>query len=381
MKAIWRALAIVTLLLGMVCFPQTVFQAAGQALQVWWQAVIPSLLPFFITAELFLQSGMAKAFSYWLTPLMRPLFDLPGAAALPLVMGFVSGSPTGANITAELRRQNLCTREEGNRLVAFTNNAGPLFILAATAVGIFQNPALGIWLFLAHYPLNLLYGIILGLISRRREARPTAAKQKHNLQQGLQALQESAGLSIGLILGKSVRKALLTIGSIGGFMLFFGAMAGLLQELGVLAFLGNILSFLLQPLGFSQALAIPLGKGFLEMTIGVSALAECAAPLLARLQAASLILAWQGLSIQAQVAAMLSGTDLSSKLYLFGRLLHGIAAAAIMLCFSPYLPALSLSSPLPLSQPSSLLLCLIAWGIFLLLVMLGYLWQKKRRLA
>jgi nucleoside recognition membrane protein YjiH len=44
-------------------------------------------------------------------------------------MGIISGYPTGAKIVSNFKSNNVCTKEEAERLIAFTNNSGPLFIL------------------------------------------------------------------------------------------------------------------------------------------------------------------------------------------------------------------------------------------------------------
>ena len=60
---------------------------------------------------------------------MRPLFRLPGEAGFAVALGFTSGFPMGAILTASLKEQSLCTPQEAARLAAFTNNSSPLFLL------------------------------------------------------------------------------------------------------------------------------------------------------------------------------------------------------------------------------------------------------------
>ena len=60
---------------------------------------------------------------------MRPIFNVPGEGAFPLIMGIISGYPVGAKIVTNFRKNNICTKEEAERLITFTNNSGPLFII------------------------------------------------------------------------------------------------------------------------------------------------------------------------------------------------------------------------------------------------------------
>ena len=60
---------------------------------------------------------------------MRPLFNVPGEGAFAFLMGLISGYPVGAKIVTDLKDNNLCTTEEAERMLCFTNNSGPLFII------------------------------------------------------------------------------------------------------------------------------------------------------------------------------------------------------------------------------------------------------------
>jgi len=372
---LFRGLAICFFLLAMIFYPKIVFTAAGGGLSIWWQSVVPSLFPFFITAELLLRTGMAKALGFWLDPLMRPLFRLPGTAALAVVMGFVSGSPTGAAITADLRKEGLCTKEEGDRLLAFTNNAGPLYILAAVAVGIFQSPSLGVWLYLSHYPINLLFGVLLRFLAKKPPAEQLACSRRGFLKQGILILKATKTPPFGQLLGQAVKSSVISISAIGGFMVFFAVLTALLQQLGLLAVLDRLAYGFCHIMHLSGSLASSFSKGFFEMTIGVAALPQSGAPLLEQMVAAGMIIAWNGLSIQAQVISMLEGTDLSPKLYLISRAFHSILAAIFLLWATPAIPTSTVALPLP-SLPGIGTLWLIAMGSMLLLVFLG-IYAKK----
>ena len=60
---------------------------------------------------------------------MRLLFNVPGEGAFALILGTISGYPVGAKIISIFKEQKLCTDVECERLLSFTNNSGPLFIV------------------------------------------------------------------------------------------------------------------------------------------------------------------------------------------------------------------------------------------------------------
>ena len=71
-------------------------------------------------------------------------------AALALLLGTISGYPVGARITADLRKNKLISKNEAERLVAFTNNSGPIFIAGAVATGMLMDAKLGSILLTCH---------------------------------------------------------------------------------------------------------------------------------------------------------------------------------------------------------------------------------------
>ena len=100
--------------------------------------------------------GVVHFMGVLLEPIMRPVFNVPGTGAFVMAMGYTSGAPIGTMLSVELRKKNLCTRMEAERLMSFTNNSSPLFIFGAVAVGMFNNPALGLILAFSHYSANLI---------------------------------------------------------------------------------------------------------------------------------------------------------------------------------------------------------------------------------
>ena len=290
----------------MLIFPQHSFTAAGGAITLWWQVLLPSLLPFFIIAELLISLGAIKKLGRMLEPLMEPLFNLPGAASLAVIMGFTAGFPIGAAVTASLRQNGEITRSEGNRLLAFTNNASPLFIIVSVAAGMLHTPQVGLLLALMHYGINLLTGILLGLASKRKRQKNSPGHQPESV------ICEP----FGTLLKKSSQKAFGNITLIGCYMVFFSVFIKMMEVTGANRFFSAAIGKTLSLFKLSPELAEPFVSGIWEMTLGLAQAAACDAPLTQVFSACCLLMAWGGVSILAQVAAMISPTDLSIKTYL-----------------------------------------------------------------
>src|SRR6056297_3346133 len=176
-RMITTAILALTITVLIIVFSEDAFFAALEGLRVWWEVVFPSLLPFFIIAEVLMGLGVVHFLGALLEPLMRPLFKVPGVGAFAMAMGLASGYPIGAKITANLRQKNLCTKTEGERLLSFTNTADPLFMIGAVAVGMFHKPELGLIIAGAHY----ISSIGLGLLMRFYHGNEGAKKINDNM--------------------------------------------------------------------------------------------------------------------------------------------------------------------------------------------------------
>ncbi|MFY9141196.1 MAG: nucleoside recognition domain-containing protein, partial [Thermacetogeniaceae bacterium] len=85
--------------LGVISYPSASFEAAQQGLKTWWEIVLPSLLPFFIIAELLIKLGFVAFLGTLLEPAMRPLFNLPGCSGFIMAVSYLSGFPLCAILT------------------------------------------------------------------------------------------------------------------------------------------------------------------------------------------------------------------------------------------------------------------------------------------
>ena len=144
----------------LVVFSKSNLSAAKDGLSLFANSVLPSLLPFFIATELLSYTGIIEILGKVLNKFMRPIFNVPGEGAFAFIMGIISGYPIGAKIVTNFRQNGICTKEEGERLLAFTNNSGPLFIIGTVGISLFFDTRTGILLFLSHILACISVGIV-----------------------------------------------------------------------------------------------------------------------------------------------------------------------------------------------------------------------------
>ncbi len=330
------AFATVFVTVAMVQYPKDAFDSAIMGLNLWWNVVFPSLLPFFILSEILMGLGVVHFIGVLLEPLMRPVFNVPGVGAFALSMGLASGYPMDAVITSKFRKDQLCTAVEAERLLSFTNTADPLFMFGAVAVGMFAMPELGATIALAHYLSSFLVGIIFRFHARGRDRQtPDAATPPGNIVlrafRALYGARQEDKRSMGQLLGDAVKSSMNTILLIGGFIIVFSVFLRIVSVMGVTSVLETAFSWVLSAVGFSVNLAPSLVSGFFEIDIGTMAASQADAPLVEKVAVAGAIIAWSGLSVHGQVASIVIESGIRITPYIFGRLLHAVLAVLITL--------------------------------------------------
>ncbi|MBS4189106.1 sporulation integral membrane protein YlbJ [Bacillus sp. FJAT-49705] len=331
LKTIILALSVTMMAIALISFPQESVDASIRGLNMWWEIVFPSLLPFFIVSEMLIGFGVVRFIGVLLEPLMRPLFRVPGVGGFVWAMGMASGYPAGAKLTARLRQENQITKTEAERLVSFTNCSNPLFIFGAVSVGFFNNAKLGIILALAHYLGNFTVGLTMRFYGRKKEESNQEQKRKPSLKHALSVLHRTRindNRPIGKLLGDAVMSSIRTLLMIGGFIILFSVINKLLFHLGITAFLASGLEVILLAFRLPVELSTPFISGIFEITLGSQMTSQVQeATLMQQAVITSFILAFSGFSVQAQVASILAQTDIDFKPFFIARIFHGLFAA------------------------------------------------------
>ena len=302
----------------LIIFSKSNIQAVKNSLNIWFNNIIPSLFPFFIATELLNHTNIPRIIGNMFNKIMRPIFNVPGIGAYALIMGIISGYPVGAKIVTNFRNQNLCTKEEAERLITFTNNSGPLFILGTVGITLFYDSSIGLLLLFTH----ILACITVGIIFRFWKSK---TKEKRNTD----IINTNVTFnSLGEVLSKSISSAINSIIVIGGFIVLFGIILSILQKTYILNFLKIPFIPIFNLLNIKTEFIIPVFTGILELTNGVATVSSIACKNLElNVIISAFLLGFGGISIMLQVLSITSKSDISIKPYILGKLLQGLLAA------------------------------------------------------
>ena len=309
--------------LSILIFSNSNLAAVKSGISLWATSVVPSLFPFFVATELLMHTNIVYHIGNILNRFMKPLFNIRGEGAFAFIMGIISGYPIGAKIATNFRKDNICTKEECERLLSFTNNSGPLFIVGSVGILLYRNTMIGILLFVTHLLASLSVGILFRFWKKTKhsDSYPSSSKAYTNKK------TQASFSNLGEILSESIVSSIKSILVIGGFVVIFSSIISILKSSGITNMIEIIATPFFNFTHISPSFIEPLFTGFFEITNGISSISSIACKKLSiNILITAFLLGFGGISVLLQVLSITSKSDLSIKPYIYGKLLHGIIA-------------------------------------------------------
>lgn len=276
-----------------------VFDAAKRGLVLWFEQLIPSLLPFLIFSNLLLSlTETRRSFLPKTSPgsvITQRLFGLSPLGLYVLFMGHFCGYPAGAKITSDLYSKNRLSRKEADFLLAIANQSSPAFIGTYLTSYILGQKSRIIPVFFIFYGSTIITAVVLRFLpfqSREETCRLVCAEAKPSLMQ---------------ILDYSITDAFSAMVRVGGYVILFSIFSTFSMQL--FSGTGNI-RFLL--------------SASLEITNGLSLIKSAPFSTHSKWILAMACTAFGGFSAMAQIKGMLIGTPLSIKPYIIGKCIYTI---------------------------------------------------------
>ena len=231
MKKISNSILTIIIILFAFCllfFSESNILAVQSSINLCLNSIFPSLFPFLIVSNLLSYTTVISFLSSKLERLMKLVFKMPGISAYPFVLGIISGYPVGAKIVSNLREEKKISKSEGNTLLIFTNNAGPLFIIGTVGYSIYSNVKIGFLLLVINIVSAIFTGFIFSHIS------------KNQLRSASDECQSELSFSsLGEIIGSSIKNSFYTLSTVCGFVILFALIISIIKSSGILSIFNN----------------------------------------------------------------------------------------------------------------------------------------------
>ena len=289
----------------MLIEPTRAVNAAGNGLILWYQTILPTLLPFAILSSLFISGNMFYVLSDILYPIVRILLPVSREGVFPVFAGFLFGFPMGSRICASMVEEHKLSYDEANIIFVITNNMSPVFISSYIFHHALKAPGLILPAFLSLYLPPLLIGRIL--LHRHRSS---ATQKQKNTAPGFQLNFK--------IMDAAIMNGFETLTKLGGYIMLFSILASLIHTLPI-------------PSAGVKASAV----GLIEITNGINCIAGSPLALRSKYLLCILFTAFGGLSGIAQTSSMVAQSRLSIKRYVLLKSIFSLLSTATAALFYP----------------------------------------------
>ncbi len=295
------------------------------ALKLCLNSVIPSLFPFFVLSGLLVNLGFITLFGKILAPISKLLFKTSGKGAVVFIIGIICGYPTGAKVIADMCKEKSIKKCEAERLLAFCNNSGPLFIIGAVGTTMLKNHSLGVALYVIHLMSAIFVGIIMRAFAKNEKAT---------------SVGDICTLNIGSAFAKSIESAVKSILNVCGYVVFFSILCAMANNV-----------FLISILEVTTGAKALITQGFSEKITFVLL---------------SAMLGFGGICVLLQVQSEAGKAGLSLKLYFLGKTLQAVISTLLSFVYVSIFDATTAFAPTSTAADTSYisLILFAASGIF-----------------
>lgn len=288
----------------MFCFllacPKDALSASRTGLLLWYDSLLPALLPFLILSQLLLKTSLSDNITRILAPFFSRLFHCSVNGTFCIICGFLCGYPVGARLISLQIKEKRLTVEEGQQLLSFCNNVSPMFCISYGILKAIGSNRIIPFLFIIYAA-----PVVLGILTRPASIpEPAVPIQK----------QTSTSGNIFHLIDVCIIDSFEILIKLCGYLVLFSVIT---HCIGML--LPARLPYLL-----------PAATAFLELTNGLLLISRLS-PGNVRTLLAVAALSFGGLCCIFQTEAVIVGSGLSLRKYAFRKLQTSLLS--LFLCF------------------------------------------------
>lgn len=311
MKQFFSSLFAATAFTFALFFPEIILEGAKHGLNLWFHTLLPTLLPFMILSNLFIQSRMIQPLMALPGKYARKYLGLSPSGLYAFICGFFFGYPSGAKILADLLKTGQIGRKEASWLLGFCNNVSPAFLMTYFLTEQFHHPEK------IPKTLLLLYGIpaslcLIPLFIRQmiHPSHPASEKEKDTTKKA-----SNHTLTFALF-DACISDAIAVLLKLGGYIMLFAVLSNAIANI---PHLSSCTSALL--------------CAALEITNGIPAIKD-AFPYPQSYQILLPFLTFGGICSLMQTGSVIKDTPLSWRNYFLCKLLLAIPVLSAGLIFA-----------------------------------------------
>lgn len=286
--------------------PELVYTGASKGIILWYNNILPFLLPMFILSNILLQ------YNFLYTLLERISFVSRGLVKssygiIPYIISIISGYPSGAVSLDLMVKSNKMTKAEANYLIPFTNICSFAFISSVVVFSMLKDTSLLIYIALPHYIGAIILCRFIP-VSFKEISKSSGEKIKYT--------------SFNQAFSSAIYKSITSILTIAGVIILFSILSEYLIKL-VSLWKTDLLN------GQTITIINSLIIGVLEVTNGCSMITNSSLPVEVQLVLLNFIISFSGLSVTFQTISVINNYKINFMQYMRYKLLFGLISAVL----------------------------------------------------
>lgn len=287
-----KFLLMILLLFLLLIFHEAAINGTKNGLLLWYQTLIPSLMPFLLITNALSETGAYQSVSAHFGHI------LPGRIyeIMAILLGNLCGYPIGGKIINDFIKNDYLSADRGNQLLSFASQASPMFLIGYVHIHILKNAIpLPVFLLGIYLPVFLLYPFFI-----HHSAAPSGSI--------------STNLSKKFNICDTFMHAVQIMVMIGLYVMIF-----------------SILLEILLP--FCHLKAGKMLLSLLEITNGLKLLNSLSLPASVKISSICALSAFGGLCSAFQIRGVLEYNDANMKKYLRDKLILSAGTFGIIQCY------------------------------------------------
>ena len=279
---------------------ENVYTCVSNSLNIFLHTLVPSLYIYLFITEILINTNLIYNLSFGISKILSKIFRIPKDATFIILISFLLGYPNSAKCIAKLYNDGKISLPLARKLVSFTNNASPSYILCAIGISMFNSLSIGIILLISHFLSSIIIGICYPY-------------SQHIIQQNVSISNSFYKISSPFdILLTSTLNSFKTLGIILGYLIIFSLVPSIL--LNDLKAPNLIKSFL---------------AGIFEITTGIQSVSILPLNTTTAILLTSFTLSFSSVMIIFQVYSFVYKIGIKLKELMFYKLLQGIISTII----------------------------------------------------
>ena len=292
------------MLIIILLYPIQSFEGGKAGLNLWFQTMIPTLLPFIILSNIMVAINATDSLAVFLSPISKRLLRISKQSNYAIILGMLCGFPMGAKAVNDLIMHKKISKIEGQYLLNFCNNVSPMFIISFIIhTTLNQGELLGKFLIIL-YGSPIICAILLNYSFRKKSKGIVTNELTY---------QNNKNVDFKIV-DTCIINSFETIMKIGGYLIMF-------------SIISHFLMHFLEINDSIKALIV----GCFEITTGINHIGTSNIPQFSKVLIICIITSFGGLATLAQTQSIIKESGLSLFSYFKSKILNTIIATIIAL--------------------------------------------------